>query len=838
MGRQVRLGWTYRCSIAIALCLLACAPSAQASIPSIPDGAGGQIQCTVQTGANAGERWCSGIFRTFDGTPIDINVGFPPAPTSGPDGDFPIVGSFHGWGGGKLGHGNGGWIDDGYAFFSMSDRGWGNSCGANDPKLQDPECANGYNHLMDTRYEVRDAQEVFEALADHQATGATSNEGLIDPLRIAANGGSYGGGTSFALALLKNRKMLPDGTLVPWVSARGKDLRIAAATPANAWTDLVYSLLPNGRTLDYVTDAPYLQSRIGVFKELLGTGLYVTGLQQSNYAPPGTDLDADLTGWVARFNAGEPYDGDPYATDAVDELITHHSSYYIDPETAPAPLYIASGFNDDLFPPDEAIRLYNRTRALHPGAPISLFFRNAGHGRGRERAADQALLAAARKAWLRYYVKGGGSPPYQGIETHTHTCPNNAPSDGPFLADTWAEMAPGEVTLRDPTVKVIAPEGGDAQISRAFTSDPCARTDAADQPEAASYRLDPAPPGGYTLMGSPTVIADIRSPVSNSQVAARLLDVAPDGMQTLVARALYRPDVAPMPTRQVFQLHPNGYKFEQGHVIKLELIANDTPYGRTSNGQGPVTVSSFELRLPMRERPDGDTIQPPAAKVVPAGYRLAPDYEYPHPASATPMRVPLVLAYEQCTASNSTHAAPLALPACDPARQSSLQLTTSALGRQSAYAKFRSIMGHPDTEANEADIAIAAALTDVRQAGNGSDYTGSVVLRTVLRITDSVNGPTGTSDATVRDAEFSIPIACASTSSASAGSHCEVDTTANALVPGFAAEGKRTIMSMLSVSVLDAGPDGEVEVGEEGGCPPVCGTGDEGIYLRQGLFSP
>ena len=26
------------------------------------------------------------------------------------------------------------WLDDGYAVFIMSDRGWGNSCGGTDPK--------------------------------------------------------------------------------------------------------------------------------------------------------------------------------------------------------------------------------------------------------------------------------------------------------------------------------------------------------------------------------------------------------------------------------------------------------------------------------------------------------------------------------------------------------------------------------------------------------------------------------------------------------------------------------------------------------------------------------
>ena len=124
--------------------VLTVSASAQAAIPSVPNGAGGDIACTVQAGANAGERHCSGIFTTFDGAPIDVNVGFPPAPASGPDGNFPIVGVFHGWGGSKLGLAADTlqqWLDDGYAVFCMSDRGWGISCGGTDPKRLTPVCA-------------------------------------------------------------------------------------------------------------------------------------------------------------------------------------------------------------------------------------------------------------------------------------------------------------------------------------------------------------------------------------------------------------------------------------------------------------------------------------------------------------------------------------------------------------------------------------------------------------------------------------------------------------------------------------------------------------------------
>jgi len=134
------------------------------------------------------------------------------------------------------------------------------------------------------------------------------------------------------------------------------------------------------------------------------------------------------------------------------------------------------------------------------------------------------------------------------------------------------------------------------------------------------------------LLGSPTIVADINSPGPTSQIAARLLDVAPSGDATLVARGLYRPEVnvGTDPTKQVFQLHPDGYNFASGHIAKLELLPNDAPYGRASNSQAPITVSNLELRLPVLDSPadlgGGIVVQAPATKVVPSGYQLARDF--------------------------------------------------------------------------------------------------------------------------------------------------------------------------------------------------------------------
>jgi predicted acyl esterase len=600
---------------------LIAAPSAQAAIPSV---FGGGVNCVAQPSAG-NVRLCSGPTATFDGvTKVDVNVILPPEPASGPDGPYPTIGAFHGWGGSKFGLNatTTDFVNRGYAVFSQTDRGWGNSCGASDPDRLMPKCAKGYIHLMDTRYEVRDAQYLLSVLAD---------ENVAQPTKIGAFGGSYGGGLSMALAALRDRVMNADGSYSPWKSPLGKDMAIAAATPEIPWTDLANALMPNGHTLDYVADAPYMKrNRIGVSKASFTAGLFATGLAGGTYAAPGTDMDADIIPWYLTINAGEPYDGTPLATDVADEVIAHHSSYYIDHTEAPAPLLMSNGWTDDLFPADETIRFYNRTRSQYPGADLSLFYMDYGHQRGQNKDADIAKLRARQNAWFDYFLKGVGPKPFEGVETLTQTCPKAAASGGPYFAPSWAEIAPGELRGRTAAAQTIAPLTSDPTRGEAY--DPiagggaCATAPSSDQTGAANLRFDPAPPGGYTLMGSPTIVADINSPSPTAQIAARLVDVPPGGGDaTLVARGVYRPAVGSA-TNQVFQLHPNGFKFEAGHVAKLELLPNDTPYDRPSNGQLPITISNLELRLPVLEQPDGGLVCEPAAKVLPAGYDLAPGY--------------------------------------------------------------------------------------------------------------------------------------------------------------------------------------------------------------------
>ena len=126
-------------------------------------------------------------------------------------------------------------------------------------------------------------------------------------------------------------------------------------------------------------------------------------------------------------------------------------------------------------------------------------------------------------------------------------------------------------------------------------------------------------------MGSATVQADFKLTDTNSQVAARLLDVDPDGKETLVARGIWRPKTAPGFVRQVFQLHPNGWHFAAGHTAKLELLPSDSPYGRPSDGQQNVIVKNLRLKLPVLDKP-GSGVKHTSPKVLPKGYKLAPEF--------------------------------------------------------------------------------------------------------------------------------------------------------------------------------------------------------------------
>jgi hypothetical protein len=583
---------------------------------------GSAIPCVAQSN---GVRVCHGDengvgnpdlrLKSFDGAPLALYVTLPPASSSRADGDYPLLVQNHGWGDPPTGPNDtqyGGptadeWARDGFAVLQLAARGWGDSCGTAASRLVNPSaCTNGYIHLDDYRYEARDVQNAVGLLVD---------ERIADPNRIGVTGESYGAGVTLDLATLKDREMLPNGHLVPWHSPHGTHLHIAAAAGFAGYSDLAYSLAPNGLTLDSQVIPPKAdESPPGVAKQSIDGGLFVVGTTSGYYAPSGTGEVDDVSSWYANLTAGEPYTS-PADSSMLQQIAQFHSPYYLldgaygTSRTAPAPLLLANGFTDDIFPVDEALRYYNLEHSLYPSDPISLFDYDGGHMRGQNKPADIALLESRIKAFFDHYVKGTGSRPTMGVTALTETCPKTAQSGGPFHAATWAALHPGEVDYSSKPTQTILSTAGDPSAAKTFEpifgGGACATVPATDLGTGvATYRLPAATGSGYTLLGSPTVIADLHVTGKFAYVDAHLLDVdTATNTETLVACGVYRIDPNAPDGLQVFQLYPGAWHFAAGHVPKLELLGQDAPYLRPSNGQFSISVSNLQLRLPVHDAP-------------------------------------------------------------------------------------------------------------------------------------------------------------------------------------------------------------------------------------------
>ena len=211
-------------------------------------------------------------------------------------------------------------------------------------------------------------------------------------------------------------------------------------------------------------------------------------------------------------------------------------------------------------------------------------------------------------------------------------------------------------------------------------------------------------------------------------------------------------------------------------------------------------------------------------------YLASPDPGYPRPKSASPVQVPLVPAYNQCTSPNRTHGPPLAHPSCNPPVASSGQLTigspdANGVGANSVgTARISVVAGNPATAADEADVRYRLNLTDVRRKSDLTDYTGQLQLKTSLRVLDRYNGPSEVGLG--QDTEFAVTVPCAATGSTTIGSTCQVDTTADAVLPGVVKESRRAVWMMGPVQVFDGGPDG------------VVSTTPNTLFAKQGVFVP
>jgi hypothetical protein len=303
-----------------------------------------------------------------------------------------------------------------------------------------------------------------------------------------------------------------------------------------------------------------------------------------------------------------------------------------------------------------------------------------------------------------------------GVITETQAC-NGVQQLGPFRTASWPAQHPGVLRVRGGAAQTFDSAGG--RLDNSAQTDPfgggnsCRSVSADPDPGAATYESAPAPAGGLTLIGSPTITARLRIEGDYPQITARVWDVAPSGDQTMVQHGAYRPERNGV---QTFQIHPSGWHFAEGHIAKLELLGRDFPYTQASNGTFAITADDVVLELPVRESPNGGLIEPYA----PAALELKLSYAKRQRAlRAKKVRLRAVCPRENCTLRVVGEVEPRRSA---PRRRSLSPLSrTLAAGQQARIthrlpAKARRALRRPVARGRARRIAVMVSATD--EAGN------------------------------------------------------------------------------------------------------------------------
>ena len=375
------------------------------------------------------------------------------------------------------------------------------------------------------------------------------------------------------------------------------------------WTDLVYAAAPNGRVSDTgITSKAAATSPVGVEKATVVNAIFaaaefaigpgqpvgepfIPGRPMGYLSPLGTDPDADVAGWVARTDAGEPYD-DPAAQAIVEQLTRFHSAYYVRPNRPPPPLLIASGFTDDLFPVDEVLRFANRTAKRHPDVPLSLLLGDFGHQRASNKPEERERLIREIENWFDRHLRDRPRGRARGVLAYVQTCPREAEPGGPLRAKSFGALSRDRLRYKAADGGTITSSGGDPSVGAAI--DPATgggerlRRDrrGATAPGTVRHTLAaPKTPPGHAR-SAPCACA----PASTSGRRARTSPRSPRGCGTWTPRPGSRPSspgaccARAATRRERWYLHPAAWRFARGHTAELELLGNDAPYARPSNG--------------------------------------------------------------------------------------------------------------------------------------------------------------------------------------------------------------------------------------------------------------
>jgi ABC-2 type transport system ATP-binding protein len=530
-------------------------------------------------GAAGQARTCSAFLASaVDGTLLDVTVAVPAG-----DGLHPLVVVLHGWGGSK---GSNGWLAvpllaDGHAVLRYSARGFGESW--------------GQVNLADVNVELEDLRSIVGQLVEDPQL-------QLDHEKIGVTGVSYGGGQTW-LALVKPS----------FPSARGeKTVRISAVAPIVPWTDLVYSLLPNGRP-EFSLLPP------GSPKLSYINGLFLSGLRFTPQRPYINYPDY-LILWDTWLNLVEPNRFDPVYRQIFDGIAGYRSiwwqqDFWRDAAANRVPVFQVQGLTDDLFPLTEAKRMLLALKSRASDYPIASYFGDLGHPRAANKEAERDYVVDLIRKWFSYYLRNMGTQPEHVVRAAI-TRPRNQPfaPEDVITVNTYGELATAIAEKRFGGTATLVNPVGDPY--RGFFWDPLVMEGSRElqplpaPPEpalvaraSAVYTVPVAELSGASpllIAGQPTVSLRAATTGLRVQLNVRLVDVAPDGAQQLITRGTFILQSAPAGADVVIPTYGNVWEAAPEHVLRLEITTLDTPYLAPSRVPSVTRISQVRLELPKR----------------------------------------------------------------------------------------------------------------------------------------------------------------------------------------------------------------------------------------------
>jgi len=536
----------------------------------------------VKTSADVRE--CDGFLASAaDGALLDVTLQIPLNATK----PAPLVVLIHGYGGSKGASGGIATqlLAEGYAVLRYSARGFGHSW--------------GQVNLVDVHAEVVDMRSMIAQVVD-------APQYHVDGDAVAVMGASYGGGHSWMAALEP-----------VFTTPKGNAVRIRTVVPIAAWSDLVYSLLPNGRERESL-DTP------GGAKLSYVNGLYFSGIRRDADRPY-PNYPEYFMAWHAWINAQEPTSVDPVFASIIDGLAGYRSPWWQQRLWDAArgtriPIFMAQGFTDDLFPIAEANRMLLALRTIDPAYPVSAYFGDIGHPRASNKTGETDYVIGLIRAWLAFYMKGVGTEP-----PHVVYAALTRPRDEPFdpanvvVVPTLSALATRSVSAEfdQPAVLVnplTDPAGG-------FFWDPLVMEGARElrplpvPPESplvpgslATYDVPVDQLGGgaaLVIAGRPSVYLHASTLAPRVQLDVRLFDVDGAGTKQLVTRGTFTlesttPGLPIGDADVVIPTYGNYWRAEPGHTLRLELTNVDSPYITPSRVPSETTVTNVRLEIPVR----------------------------------------------------------------------------------------------------------------------------------------------------------------------------------------------------------------------------------------------